>query len=98
MWPRCSEPDGYGSCSSTYDFGRTRSSEASGARSAAQTSCHFASIACGSYVSIVVSGNENGLSRGRGEQPRRPPRGLSALGKELLHRCPECSSGGQWTP
>ncbi len=44
----CSEPDGYGSCSSTYDFGSTGSFETSKAFSASQISCHLASIACGS--------------------------------------------------
>ena len=48
----CSVPEGYGSCSSTYDFGSIGSFVASKACSASQTCCHLGSIACGSYRSM----------------------------------------------
>src|SRR5919201_2726075 len=91
----CSVPDGYGSISSWYQW---RSSPPPGGgfgvwkmRSASQTRCHFASIACGSYRSITSSGNKKASrSRGPSETARRTPRCLPALQKQLLH-CPDCS-------
>src|SRR5919106_442563 len=81
MCPMCSVPDGYGSCSSTYDFSPTGSFETSKARSASQTSCHFFSIACGSYLSIKKASLE------AREFNAAAPRSLPALPKQLLlHR------------
>jgi len=46
MW---GSPDGYGSISSTYDFGRSSGSfDTSQVRSPAYTFCHLLSIECGS--------------------------------------------------
>src|SRR3954451_13037794 len=46
----CGSPDGYGSISSTYDFGAsaTSSLETSQVRSRSQISCHLGSMECGS--------------------------------------------------
>src|SRR5215208_2858511 len=46
----CGSPDGYGSISSTYDFGvsTTSSLETSHVRSRSQISCHLGSMECGS--------------------------------------------------
>src|SRR5688500_6423421 len=98
MCPMCSDPEGYGSCSNTYALGPTSSFETSKACSASQTCCHFGSITCGSYSSIPSSGNENGLSRGRGELARLPPRLLSALQKQQLLHCVEFSRAGKSAP
>ncbi len=55
----CSSPEGYGSISSTYAFARSARAGSAGfgvvkAPASSQTCCHFASIAWGSYESIVV--------------------------------------------
>src|SRR3954469_11339154 len=53
----CGSPDGYGSISSTYAFGRSSGSfDTSQVCSSAQTFCHLGSMVFGSYRSTVRKG------------------------------------------
>src|SRR3954451_6117067 len=85
MWPMCSVPDGYGSCSSTYDFGCTGSLETLNASSRSHVSCHFTSIACASYASNSSSRYEKASrKRGWGKLARRVPRCLLRYTRSCL--------------
>src|SRR5215210_6721823 len=89
MW---SSPEGYGSISSTYVLAaRPAADGASGfgtwnACSSSQTRCHFCSICCGSYGSIVLRVRKRPPQRPKGKRRGCSPRCLPVLRKELLHR------------
>ena len=93
----CSEPDGYGSCSSTYALRLGPAGvgfETSKARSSSQTRCHFGSIACGSYCSSCRLREQKSLSsRGRGELARRRRVGSLRYEKQLPFTVARPSSG-----
>src|SRR3954453_1959891 len=60
----CGSPDGYGSISSTYDFGASAPSslETSQVRSRSQISCHLGSMECGSNRRSLIGARR--LARG----------------------------------
>src|SRR5580765_3677981 len=88
-------PDGYGSISSWYQWFSGAGAPGSGfstwkALASSQTRCHFASIACASYVSIETKKPLG--TRGHGKPPRRRRVCLLNLDKQLLHRSIDTSN------
>src|SRR3954453_18602415 len=70
----CGSPDGYGSISSTYDFGASAPSslETSQVRSRSQISCHLGSMECGSNRRSLMGARRlaRGACHSRAERAR----------------------------
>src|SRR6266576_1956113 len=82
----CGSPDGYGSISSTYDFGAsaTSSLETSQVRSRSQISCHLGSMECGSNRRSLMEARRLARAARRSGPPRGEDDGGAAVSESTL--------------